>query len=191
MRGSSLCEWNLNLSWESTENNSARSQGWNLIRGYHDLRLDSIHSRARDTKHIPSCPDRLDSPTNSALFDCHHAVSVCFLLLTGLFSFSQSDRILVQSRTRRNVFLIPRLLSHTDQRRLGHVDRHRWTLSWKSLLSVLSLGGSKGSRRKEAHVINRERAMVSSLNIQVLQCIDVGMDSLGGTSKHIVYWYLA
>jgi len=33
--------------------------------------------------------------------------------------------------------------------------------------------------------------MVSSLNIQVLQCIDVGMDSLGGTSKHIVYWYLA
>jgi len=27
--------------------------------------------------------------------------------------------------------------------------------------------------------------------MQVLQCIDVGMDSLGGTSKHIVYWYLA
>ena len=33
--------------------------------------------------------------------------------------------------------------------------------------------------------------MVSTLNMQVLQCIDVGMDSLGGTSKHIVYWYLA
>src|SRR5206468_3060480 len=191
IRWSPLCEWNPDLSWESTENNSARSQGWNLIRGYHDLRLGPVDSRAWITKHIHSRSDRLDPPTNRALPDRHHVVGVRVLLLTGLFSFSQSDRILVQSRTRHYVFLIPRLLSHTDQRRLGHVDRHRWTLSWKSLLSVLCLGGSKGSRRKEAHVINRERAMVSTLNMQVLQCIDVGMDSLGGTSKHIVYWYLA
>jgi hypothetical protein len=35
------------------------------------------------------------------------------------------------------------------------------------------------------------RVMASSLNTQVLQCIDTGMDSIGGTSKRIVYWYLA
>ncbi len=146
---SSLCERSLNLSWESSENNSARSQGRSLIRGYDDLRLDPVHSRARDTEHIHSCPDRLSFPANSALFDCHHVVGVCILLLTGLFSFAQSDRILVQSRTGNHFFLIPRLLSHTDQRRLGHVDGHRWTLSWKCLFSIVSFGGSKGAGRKE------------------------------------------
>ncbi len=35
------------------------------------------------------------------------------------------------------------------------------------------------------------RVMVSSLNAQVLECVDAGMDSIGGTSKRIVYWYLA
>ena len=35
------------------------------------------------------------------------------------------------------------------------------------------------------------RVMVSSLNAQVLECVDAGMDTIGGTSKRIVYWYLA
>src|SRR5438552_18364079 len=179
---SPFCEWNPDLSWESSENNSARSQGRSLIRGYDDLRLDPVHSRARDTKHIHSCPDRLSFPANSALFDCHHVVGVRVLLLTGLFSFSQSDRILVQSRTRHNVFLIPRLLSHTDQRRLGPVDRHRWTLSWKCLSSIVSFSGSKRAGRKEIPTTGRVRVMVSSLNAQVLECVDAGMDAIGGTS---------
>ena len=32
---------------------------------------------------------------------------------------------------------------------------------------------------------------MSSVNFRVLQCFDSGLDSIGGTGKKVVYWYLA